>query len=207
MSNTTDVLWRRLGYMLTPQLDIYRHLADRLEGCKVLDVGFGTGFGTLQLARTAKEVIGVEIDCDAIAFADSSIPGIDFCYGDISRGVSFLGNGFDAVVMIEVLEHIENWQAALANVDKMLTPGGALYISARNANAELRKNDLHEREWTAQELVASLEKYFCNVQLYDYSLTNLVPVATRQTPLMAIARKDHHGTDTKRQEEETDADA
>lgn len=184
----SEVLWRRLGYMLSPQLDIYQHIAPKVGG-RVLDVGFGTGFGTFQLTRCATHVVGIELDQEAVRFADANIPGVYFAWGDIGRGAAYLGK-FDCALMIEVLEHIEDWRQALANVREVLEPGGRLFISARNANADLRKNDLHEREWTALEFAEALEECgFSDVTLYDYKLEEVQDWHTRQTPLVAIATK------------------
>jgi len=190
MSSFSEVISRRMLYFMSPQMDIYKHIAERVEGQKVIDIGFGMGFGTLQLTSTAGEVAGVEFDREAVAFARGSIPGIRWEWGDISRGIHYLGSDYDAALLIEVLEHVSDWQLALVHVNDILKPGGLLYISARNANADLRKNDLHEREWTAEQFKNALGAYFKEVHLYDYQLKVEQDIDTRQTPLVAIARKE-----------------
>lgn len=185
----SEVLWRRFQYFLSPQLDIYRALAPRMAGKDVLDIGFATGFGALQFLGTAKSVSGIEIDKEAVAFARHCIPSIDWQWGDISRPITYFGKTYDVVLMIEVLEHVQDWRAALVHVEEVVRPGGKLIISARNRNADLRKNDLHEREWKAQEFIEALSYYFPVVQLYDYMLTQELPIDTRQTPLVAVATK------------------
>jgi len=183
-----DVMFRRLGYFLSPQLDIYKHIAGIAAGLDVLDVGFGTGFGLLQL-WTARSLTGIEVDPDAIRFAESYLPGARWLWGDVQRPLNYLTNPVDLVIMIEVLEHIMDWKAALKNVSDCLKPGGRMIISARNANADLRKNDLHEREWTAEELCKSVIPYFESVELFDYPLQNPQTFSTRITPVVAIATK------------------
>lgn len=186
----SEVIWRRLGYMLSPQLDIYKHIAPLVEGECVLDIGFGTGFGTLQLLRYTDRVTGVEVDNEAVEFAKATLPGIYWQRANIARWPDHMGHGgFDAALLIEVLEHIQDWQAALRNVVNLLKPRGRLFISARNANADLRKNDLHEREWTAEEFVNALSQYFEKVELYDYRLETQQDISTRQTPIVAVAWK------------------
>lgn len=185
----SEVLWRRLGYMLSPQLDIYHHIANHLNGDKVLDIGFGTGFGTLQLQHEGADITGIEFDREAVEFAEWAIPGIRWEWGDVSRGIGYLGKDFDVVIMIEVLEHVQDWQAAMQNVVEVLKPGGTFYISARNANADLRKNELHEREWTAQEFKKAMSEFFDSVHLFDYKLQFEQDETTRQTPLVAVCKK------------------
>jgi len=184
-----DVMFRRLGYFLSPQLDIYRHIADVVQGCDVLDVGFGTGFGLIQLVGSAKNLTGIEVDPDAIRFAESYLPGVRWLWGDVQRPLSYLTNPVDVVIMIEVLEHVMDWKAALKNVSDCLKPGGRMIISARNANADLRKNDLHEREWTAEELCKSVIPYFEKVELFDFTLQKPQTFSTHITPVVAIATK------------------
>lgn len=188
-NDATGVLWRRLRYMLSPQFDMYKHLSELLEGKYVLEAGFGTGAGVLQYASGAKRVLAVEMDKGAIDFARQMFPlgNVEWLYGDVTSYIP--GNGFEAVVMLEVLEHIPYWEQAIENIYKSMAVGGALYLSGPNANAELRKNDKHEREWTAQEFVENLGKYFRVVRLHDYKLEEQ-PEDTRITPLIAVCVKD-----------------
>ena len=185
-----DILWRRLRYMLSPQWDIYRHIAPKVVGQDVLEVGFGTGFGTVQLAGTAKEVMAYEIDLHAFSFASQCFPlgNVTWHFHDISHH-SRHKDEFDSAVMVETLEHIRHWEQTLSKVRDSIKPGGKLYITARNANADLRRNELHEREWTAKEFKAALLQYFNNVTLYDYTLNHEQGDDTRMTPLVAVADK------------------
>jgi 2-polyprenyl-3-methyl-5-hydroxy-6-metoxy-1,4-benzoquinol methylase len=176
--------------MLSPQLDIYQFVVPHLHlKDKVLDIGCGTGFGALQLTRASEYVVGVDIDTDAIHFADKCIPGIEFEWADIQRPIAHIGKNFDVVLMIEVLEHVDDWQLALRHAVEVLKDDGRFIISARNANADLRKNDLHDREWTSEQFEDALRKFFDSVVLFDYQLKHVQESSTRQTPLVAIARK------------------
>jgi 2-polyprenyl-3-methyl-5-hydroxy-6-metoxy-1,4-benzoquinol methylase len=169
-------------------MDIYRHLAKVLVNKDVLEVGFGTGLGTLQYADVAKSVFAIEVLEDAYKFASNYLPHqkITWAMGDITNSN---GAQFEAVVMVEVLEHIEDWQKALGNVKNILCHRGTLWITARNTNANLRKNDLHEREWSAEELYCNMRSFFSEVELYNYSLDNVLDFTTRQTPLVARCTK------------------
>jgi 2-polyprenyl-3-methyl-5-hydroxy-6-metoxy-1,4-benzoquinol methylase len=183
-------MYRRLQYFLSPQLDIYQYVVPHLHvKDKVLDIGCGTGFGTLQLTRESAYVTGVDIDQDAIRFANKCLPGVEFEWADITRPITHIGRDYDVVLMIEVLEHVEEWQLALRNAIEVMRNDGRLIISARNTNADLRKNDLHEREWSAEQFDGALRKFFESVILFDYKLKHVQEISTRQTPLVAIARK------------------
>lgn len=184
---SSDVIYRRLRYFLSPQLDLYQSIARKVAGQTVLDVGFGTGIGTLQLTRTARSVVGIETDIDMVDFAQKTLPGARWARHDITKPP--YGSPFDAIVMVEVLEHIADWQLALGNACSLLRAGGKLYISARNAKADLRRNEIHEREWTATQFSAALGSVFSSVKLYDYTLENELDADTHVTPLIAVATK------------------
>ena len=78
--------------------------------------------------------------------------------------------------------------------NKLLKVGGKLIMTSRNMNADLRRNELHEREWTALELRENLSRFFGEVKLVDYQL-NPVGTDTHITPLVALAYKTEAGDD------------
>lgn len=184
-----SILFRRLRYMLSPQLDLYRSIGQDFLG-DVLEVGFGTGFGTLQLASNANKVLAIEIDQAAVEFARYCLPvaNVEWQRRDVLELEPYL-NCFDTVVMVEVLEHIEDWEKVLTLLHQALMPKGKLIMTARNAKADLRRNELHEREWTGGELLVNLGRYFQDVSLYDYTLNKKLFEDTHTTPLIAVARK------------------
>ena len=189
-NNATSTIWRRLKFSLSPQLSIYKHIAQRVVGKRVWEVGFGTGFGTVQLARYANKVYATDIDPNAVEFAREVFPleNVVWMVGDVT--ISNPTNKHDVVVCLEVLEHVSKWQSALKNIKERLTREGVLIISGPNANADLRKNDLHEREWTAQEFHEALSKYFTSVELYDYSLKKKQSIDTHATPILAVCKNE-----------------
>lgn len=183
-NNISGILWRRLKYQLSPQLDVYKYIAKHLDPRdNVLEIGFGTGLGTLQLAAKADRVTATEIDPLAVDFASECfpIPNIHWELSDITLRAS---GSYNAVVCLEVLEHVPDWDGALKNIRRVCS--GKLYISGPNANADLRKNDKHEREWTAGEFHSALKEYFDSVELYDYTLSEKQGLFTHVTPILAV---------------------
>lgn len=184
-NDATGVLWTRLPYFLSPQLSIYKHLSDKVRGLYVLEVGFGTGFGTVQLASTAKQVTATEMDVSAVAFAKEVFPlsNIRWLQHDIVESPECLRA--DVGVCLEVLEHVPDWRTALKH---LALACDTLYISGPNANGTRRKGDRHEREWSAQEFYDSLHEFFSEVSLFNYSLTEKQGLDTRLTPLLAVCK-------------------
>ena len=181
-----NVMFRRAKYFLSPQLEIYKNLAPLLKDRYVFEVGFGTGVGTLQYAHLAKKVVAIDIDRDCVEFAKDVFPqrNVEWEYGDILKEQLGL---YDAIVMIEVIEHIEDWENVLKICSDRLLHDGLFIVSTPNANGTFIKNPLHGDEWTTEQFRARLEKYFDDVKLFDFSLEG--EMDERQTPMVGICRK------------------
>lgn len=190
--------WRRGGFLLArPQRQIYEAVATKV-GCKlVCDVGFGSGLGTVILAQEAESVVGIEKVASSVKFAERCFPlkNVQFLNEDVTECLSFPDGSFDAVVAIEVIEHIADYRSALAQMARILKGSGTLYISSPNRNQEARGGPSHTgpprlkhhvREWAAGEFLGALSVYFGSVSLYDYTLARSLTVETLVSPVVAI---------------------
>ena len=129
---------------------VARVLEARLpEGASVLDVGCGTGFVLERLAERY-EVTGLEPDASVRARAHPSIaekllPGSS---DDLS---ALQGRTFDAVLLLDVLEHVDDDMAALRQVRSVIRAGGLL-LATVPANPKLwSQHDVlnqHRRRYT-----------------------------------------------------------
>ncbi|MCF3118259.1 MULTISPECIES: class I SAM-dependent methyltransferase [Streptomyces] len=111
---------------------------------RVLDVGMGQGTQALRLARAGHKVTGVEQDPDMIAAARAALADepegirgrVRIVEGDGHQtGVHFLPGSFDVVLCHGVLMYVEEPDALLAGLARMLAPGGLLSLLVRNADA------------------------------------------------------------------------
>ncbi|MBQ0849617.1 class I SAM-dependent methyltransferase [Streptomyces sp. NPDC057621] len=111
---------------------------------RVLDVGMGQGTQALRLARAGHQVTGVEQDCTMIAVARESLAAepegirgrVRIVESDgRDTGVHFLPGSFDVVLCHGVLMYVEEPDALLAGLARMLAPGGLLSLLVRNADA------------------------------------------------------------------------
>jgi len=180
-----SIIWNRLKYVLSPQFDIYEQVSKVARG-NVADIGCGTGFGTHLLTCNAKQVIGYEVDRDALRFAEKVFPlkALSFSYGDLAYGIP---GQFDFVIMIDVIEHLKQDKKALENVKDMLKPNGQLILSTPNRLSRYRKSENHIREYGPKELKGLLKKVFVDVSLRNHLLE---PLASQyQNPLLAVCRK------------------
>ncbi|WP_104734320.1 class I SAM-dependent methyltransferase [Hanstruepera ponticola] len=77
---------------------------------------------------------------------------------------------YDAVVSIEVIEHVEADELFVQNISKVIKKGGWAYFTTPNGdyikNEGPDKNPDHVRHYTKQQLQTLLEKYFSNVDVH-----------------------------------------
>ncbi|CAL9435924.1 tRNA 5-carboxymethoxyuridine methyltransferase [Streptomyces sp. enrichment culture] len=111
---------------------------------RVLDVGMGRGTQALRLARAGHQVTGLERDAAMIATAREVLAGepegirerMRIMEGDgRDTGVHFLPGSFDVVLCHGVLMHVEEPDALLAGLARVLAPGGLLSLLVRNGDA------------------------------------------------------------------------
>jgi len=100
-------------------------------GLRVLDLGCRTGALT-QYYASGNDVTGVDVDSDALERAQERL-GIETHWVDAEDALPFEDGSFDVVVMGEVLEHLADPVAAVANVRRVLRPGGRFVGSVPNA--------------------------------------------------------------------------
>ena len=100
-----------------------RWLVDGAEG-EVLDVGCGTG-RNLPLFRPGVRVIGLEPSADTLARARRRAPGVLLVQGD-AEALPFRSDVFDTVVSGLVFCSVPDAARGLAEVKRVLKPGGAL---------------------------------------------------------------------------------
>ncbi|MGW3912547.1 class I SAM-dependent methyltransferase [Streptomyces sp. NPDC005070] len=111
---------------------------------RVLDVGAGQGTQALRLARAGHQVTGLERDATMMSVARESLAAepegirsrVRLIEGDgHETGVHFLPGSFDVVLCHGVLMYVEEPDALLAGLARMLAPGGLLSLLVRNADA------------------------------------------------------------------------
>ena len=113
--------------------------AKPLAGKSVLDVGCGAGLLCEPLARLGGEVTGVDAAPENVAVASSHADavGLDIRYMAGEVGSLDIGT-FDLVTSVEVIEHVADKRAFLADVVARLAPDGLLILSTPNRTAASR---------------------------------------------------------------------
>lgn len=127
-STKNDFRWRNLRNLIKYYLSIYSK-----SNAEILDLGCGTGHLTLDLLQAGYKVSAVDLSKELIDFATKSIKcagySVEANVMDL-RDLGLLGpQRFDAVICLDVLEHIEDDKSALENINYILKKDGLLIIS------------------------------------------------------------------------------
>jgi 2-polyprenyl-6-hydroxyphenyl methylase / 3-demethylubiquinone-9 3-methyltransferase len=104
------------------------------EGLRLLDIGCGAGLIAEPMARMGFTVSGIDLAEDniAVAKAHAEAGGLTIDYA--ARAIEEMPQdaGFDAVTLLEVVEHVPDVGAMVAEAAKRLRPGGILIASTLN---------------------------------------------------------------------------
>lgn len=73
------------------------------------------------------------------------------------------GESFDLVVSVEVIEHVEEDEKFVSEVNRVLKPGGSLILTTPNGDFVENRNPDHKRHYKRKELNHLLGKYFDQV--------------------------------------------
>ena len=132
-----DIRWvRTLKAMVPGRLSWFDRQID-WAGKRVLDLGCAGGFMAEALAARGALVTGIDPAAQAIkaARAHADQMGHDIRY-DVGMGeaLPYDRESFDAVVCVDVLEHVQDLPQVLAEVARVLTPDGLFLFDTINRN-------------------------------------------------------------------------
>ena len=110
-----------------------------LSGKSALDIGCGAGLACEPMARLGADVTGVDASAENVSMAathaDRSGLNIRYMAGEVA-GLDI--GQFDLVTCLEVIEHVADKRAFLADVVARIAPGGLLVMSTPNRTVKSR---------------------------------------------------------------------
>ena len=159
MGNVVDRLEKALIY----------HLAQPQEGELALDVGTGTGHFACDLANRGLRVIGYDSSQAMLEVARRKNDRVAWQRGDAER-LPFANSTLDLVLCVTTLEFVRDPNAALAEMFRVVAPGGRLVAAVLNAEspwAKARMRESHRQVtpfsyahfYSPAEFVAALSAY------------------------------------------------
>ena len=112
---------------------IFTAFADELvedvtPGTRVLDVACGTGIVARRAAARGATVVGVDLNPGMLDVARSAEPGIEWIEAD-ATALPPADDAFDMVICQQGLQFMADPAAAVAEMRRVLAPGGRLTIS------------------------------------------------------------------------------
>jgi 2-polyprenyl-6-hydroxyphenyl methylase/3-demethylubiquinone-9 3-methyltransferase len=108
---------------------------DSLAGLRLLDIGCGGGILSEPLARLGAAVVGADPSERNIAVAQqhAARSGLTIDYRNTSaEALASAGERFDAVLAMEVVEHVTDAGQFIAVAATMVKPGGLLFVATLN---------------------------------------------------------------------------
>ena len=120
---------RHYGPIARHSRRIINNMTLDLNITSVLDVGCGecSLLNSIEENHYPSSVSGIDISQKALELCKKIIPSGSFYKLDITS--EKLEEKFDLIVSADVIEHLNNDQAAIRNISEMLNPGGRLIIS------------------------------------------------------------------------------
>ena len=100
---------------------------DPQPGERILDIAAGTGTSSVALAKTGARVVAVDFSPGMVAEGRRKHPELEFIEANAEK-LPFVDNEFDAVTISFGLRNINDPRAALAEMYRVLKPGGRLVI-------------------------------------------------------------------------------
>ena len=142
---------------------------------RILDVGCGTGAMTARLARFGTTE-GIDEDPKAVELCSRrglasvrQVSGLPLPYG---------ADEFHVVTALDVLEHLDDDDAMLREISRVLRPGGTLLVSVPAYRFLWGQQDViaqHRRRYTSSELGSLLTRSGLAVRRLSYFNTLLFP--------------------------------
>ncbi len=136
------------------RFDLIRAWA-RVENADVLVDGAGVGMYSRRLAEAGARVVSIDIDLPSMVAASAYVRP---CLVAACEALPFAAERFDTVLSHEVLEHVTDDAQTLAEIARVLRPGGRLILFTPN---RLYPFETHGHYWRG-------EYHFGNTPLINY---------------------------------------
>ncbi len=130
----------RLGFIrdrLVRQFGRDARAFEAFAGLSLLDIGCGGGIIAEPMARMGFAVTAIDADATAIAVARAHAAEAGLAIDYRAAAVETLAPdpGYDAVLALEIVEHVSDTRAFLVAAARQVRPGGALIVATINRTA------------------------------------------------------------------------
>ena len=111
-------------------------ICSQAKGEKILDVGCSQGITSILLGREGKNVLGIDLNDEAIEFAKKSLENeseitkkyVKFKVANF-MDYDFKDEKFDSIILAEILEHLTDPERFIEKASKLLSQDGRVIIT------------------------------------------------------------------------------
>jgi ubiquinone/menaquinone biosynthesis C-methylase UbiE len=143
------------------------------SGKRVLEIGCNTGYGTIEIADAAQEVVALDSDPSVLQVARKSHAARKIRYEDGKASyLPYEPCSFDVVLAFQVIEHVNPSEVPLllSEIDRVLKDDGIAIITTPNRKLRLYPfqkpfNPEHFIEYTSKKFYRRLKVYFDKVKI------------------------------------------
>lgn len=148
----------------------YEFAVPYITGKLVADVGCGNGYGSVYMSGFASQVTGLDysestvsdnierhLEVKNLGFKSCTVPPL-----------ALADESVDVVTAFQFIEHIHERSAFIADVKRVLKPGGVFICTTPNIKMSIARNPFHVHEFTFDEMKQEIGAVF-----KDFELTGL----------------------------------
>ncbi len=160
-------------------LDLLDRLGIRPPG-RILDAGCGWGTTLERLERKGYKVVGADISRRALMELDQ--PGRELVEVDLTKPLPEGIEPFDAVLALDVIEHLDDDRAAVARLGELARPGGVVVVSVPalpDLTTEFDEIQGHRRRYLPEVLRSAFEGTGLDVERVFWWGSWMVPILRR----------------------------
>lgn len=134
----------------------YYWARERCAGARVLEIACGTGQGLGALRRVAAAVVGSDYSMENLVRARATYGAAQPLVAHDAQALPFRDGSFDRAMLLEALYFIPDPRRALAEMARVVKPGGALLLSVINHDtADFAPSPLYVETFGVENLAAA----------------------------------------------------
>lgn len=126
---------------------------------RVLDAGCGWGTTLTALERAGYRAVGMDVSRRMLERLDRDRPGRELIAADLAQPLPARAEPFDAVLALDVIEHLDDDRGAVGRLAELVRPGGVLILSVPALPELFSEFDAiqgHRRRYSPESLRAAV---------------------------------------------------
>lgn len=154
--------------------ETYKFCRAYVKNKSVLDIGCGEGVVDLLISDIALNVIGIDVDKKVVERANSNFSGENLKFINMSgEKLSFADSTFDVVIAAQSIEHVQNDEFFVSEINRVLKKNGRFICTTPNKDSLVPPGEkvydspvypFHVREYKPESFFSLLGKFFPSVE-------------------------------------------